>query len=46
MLYSVYFVDRRDGYQNHKLVEAQSEGEVRAYMERLGHTIIEMEVRE
>lgn len=45
MLYSVYFIDGNDGHYNHKLLNAQSEGEVRTYMECLGHTIIKIEVR-
>lgn len=45
-LYSVYFIDHKDGYCNHKLLNAKSEGEVRDYMESLGDTIIEIESRE
>lgn len=44
-LYSVNFIDGNNGHYNHKLLEAPSEVEVRAYMECLGHTIIKIEVR-
>lgn len=44
-LYSVHFIDRNDGYPNHKLLEATSVEEVRAYMGNLGHTITEIEER-
>ncbi len=44
-LYSVHFIDCKDGYSNHKLLEAQSAQEVCDYMESLGHTIIKCEER-
>ena len=42
-IYSVDFLDHKDGLPNHKLLQAQSEGEVCDYMEDLGHTIIKIE---
>jgi hypothetical protein len=45
-LYSVKFIDARNGYGNHKLLEAYSEAEVREYMETLGHTVLEITERE
>lgn len=44
--YSVHFIDARDGYPNHKLLEAPNEETVRDYMQSLGHEITKLEVRE
>lgn len=44
-LYDVYFIDSRDGYSNHKLLEATSTKEVYFYMHSLGHTITKLEER-
>lgn len=44
-LYSIHFIGNKDGYHNHKLLEASSTSEVCSYMESLGHTIIKIEER-
>lgn len=44
-LYSVRFVDGRDGYHNHTLLEAESERDIRDYMDTFGHTIVSIEER-
>ena len=41
--YSVHFIDGRDGYPNHKLLVANSEQDIYAYMHNLGHTVITVE---
>jgi len=35
--YSVRFIDSRDGYPNHKLIEAESSTAAILYMLELGH---------
>lgn len=40
--FSVYFISGRDGYPNHKLLEATEERYVREFMEHAGHEIIEI----
>lgn len=44
-LYSVHFLDCRDGGYNHKLLEADCAEDVYAYMYSLGHTDVEVEER-
>ena len=44
--YSVYFTDCRNGYHNHKLVEAECAEDVYEYMTALGHTDIKITERE
>lgn len=39
--YDVYFTDR-DGFSNHKILSAHSEGEVMEYMKRAGYNGIIM----
>ena len=43
--FSVRFVDARNGYYNHKLLEAESAEDVLSYMKSLGHTVVELEIR-
>ena len=43
--YSVHFIDCRDGYPNHKLLEADSVQSVYVYMQSLGHTVVSVEER-
>lgn len=45
-VYSVRFIDGRDGFHNHKLVEAESVEEVISYMAGLGHQPYDISVRE
>lgn len=43
--YSVRFIDACNGGYNHKLLEADSLGDVLEYMEHLGHVVVECEER-
>ena len=41
-VYSVHFIDARDGLPNHKLLKASCSEDIYAYMADLGHTIVEI----
>ena len=45
-LYSVTFIDGRDGLYNHALLEAESAKDICDYMQMHGHTIVKIEERD
>lgn len=44
-LYSVHYIDHKDGLYNHKLLEADNIEDIYEYMESLGHKITSIELR-
>lgn len=42
MTYDVYFTDAKDGYPNHKILEADAPQDIHEYMTSLGHTDIKI----
>lgn len=44
-LYSVHFIDHKNGGYNHKLLEAENIGDIYEYMTSLGHEITSIELR-